>query len=107
MGMVHSSHTDASAILSGRVAEYVPGAHGIENAPAADYSGLVGAGSVWSTAGDLHRFVQGVISGRLGETMRQGSVPMSVEKARGASSDGIDLETGFVGSPYSHDLEAA
>ena len=36
-----------------------------------------------------------------------GSVPMSVEKARGASSDGIDLETGFVGSPYSHDLEVA
>ncbi len=32
---------------------------------------------------------------------------MSVEKARGASSDGIAIEIGFVGSPYSHDLEVA
>jgi hypothetical protein len=32
---------------------------------------------------------------------------MSVEKAGGASSDGIDLKIGFVRCPYSHDLEAA
>ena len=36
-----------------------------------------------------------------------GSVPISVEKGRGASSDGIAPEIGFVGSPYSDDLEVA
>jgi CubicO group peptidase (beta-lactamase class C family) len=74
LGMSHSSHVDAIAMLPGRVAGYVPGPHGIENAPLADFSGLVGAGSVWSTARDLHLFVQGVVSGRLGETTRQSFV---------------------------------
>jgi hypothetical protein len=32
---------------------------------------------------------------------------MSVEKARGASSDVGDLQIGFAGSPYSRDLEVA
>lgn len=66
LGMSHSAHTDAVAILPGRVEEYVPGVRGVEHAGLADYSGLVGGGSVWSTARDMHRFAQGVISGALG-----------------------------------------
>jgi len=39
--------------------------------------------------------------------VNMGSVPMSVEKARGASSDEIDLPIGFVRCPHRHDLEVA
>jgi CubicO group peptidase (beta-lactamase class C family) len=70
-GMTHSIHTDSRALLPNRAACYLPGAAGLENAPFQDYSGLVGAGSVWSTARDLHRFVQAVVTGRLGDTMKQ------------------------------------
>jgi hypothetical protein len=36
-----------------------------------------------------------------------GSVPKSVEKERGVSSDVIALDIGFQRSPYSHDPEVA
>ena len=36
-----------------------------------------------------------------------GCVPICVEKARGASSDGIVLKIGFAGCPQRRDLEAA
>src|SRR5262249_17419481 len=66
LGMTHSAHADSRALLPGRACAYVPGPHGIENAPLQDLSALVGAGSVWSTARDLHRFVAAVRAGRLG-----------------------------------------
>lgn len=74
LAMTHSIHADGRAILPGRAMAYVPGIHGMENAPYQDFSGLVGAGSVWSTARDLHRFVRAVATGRLNETVRQSFV---------------------------------
>lgn len=71
LGMAHSAHADSRGLLPGRAAAYVPGPNGIENAALQDLSGLVGAGSVWSTARDLHRFVEAVVSGKLGEGPRQ------------------------------------
>ncbi len=67
LGMTHSSHADTRMLMPGRASAYVSGAHGVENAPLQDLSGIVGAGSVWSTAEDLHRFVQGILSGKLGQ----------------------------------------
>jgi CubicO group peptidase (beta-lactamase class C family) len=66
LGMTHSSNHDSRALLEGRASGVVPGAHGIQNAAFQDFSAIVGAGSVWSTARDLHRFVAGLVSGRLG-----------------------------------------
>lgn len=66
LGMSHTGHLDSRQVVHGRAAGYLAGAHGIENAPPQDFSGLVGAGSVWSTARDLDRFVQGIVSGKLG-----------------------------------------
>ena len=68
--MTHTSHVDSRQIVPGRATGYVPGIYGIENAPLQDFSGLVGAGSVWSTARDLHRFVAAIVAGRLGEGPR-------------------------------------
>jgi CubicO group peptidase (beta-lactamase class C family) len=66
LGMTHSSDHDSRALLPGRARAVVPGAHGLENGPYEDFSHIVGAGSVWSTARDLHRFVQGLLAGKLG-----------------------------------------
>jgi CubicO group peptidase (beta-lactamase class C family) len=66
LGMAHTGHIDGRALVHGRAAAYLAGHDGVENAPPQDFSGLVGAGSVWSTARDLDRFVQAIVSGRLG-----------------------------------------
>jgi CubicO group peptidase (beta-lactamase class C family) len=70
LGMAHSSDHDSRALLPGRARAVVPGPNGLENATYQDFSAIVGAGSVWSTARDLHRFVQGVVSGKLGAPSR-------------------------------------
>jgi hypothetical protein len=70
LGMEHTTHGDGRALMPGRAAGYVPGPGGLENAPLEDFSALVGAGSVWSTARDLHRFVEGVTGGKLGANIR-------------------------------------
>jgi hypothetical protein len=88
LGMTHSLHTDGITILPERACAYVPGERGIENAPYQDFSGLVGAGSVWSTARDLHRFVRAVVTGQLGDGMRQSFV-------RGGRLDFNGLTGGF------------
>lgn len=70
LGMAHTRHASTVDLMPDRVACYVPGIHGIENARLADYSGLVGGGSVWSNARDIHRLVQGVVTGHLGASTR-------------------------------------
>jgi CubicO group peptidase (beta-lactamase class C family) len=67
LGMTRSANADSRALLPGRACAYVPGPRGLENAAFQDFSSITGAGSVWSTAGDLDRLVQGIVSGRLGE----------------------------------------
>jgi len=71
LGMTHSSSADSRVLLPGRASGYVPGPHGIENAPLQDFTSITGAGSVWSTARDLSRFVDSVEAGRLGEGPRR------------------------------------
>ncbi|MFI5372368.1 MAG: serine hydrolase domain-containing protein [Candidatus Eisenbacteria bacterium] len=71
LGMTHTLHGDSRALMPGRASGYVPGAHGLENAPLQDFSALVGAGSIWSTARDVRRFVDAVIGGKLGEGVRR------------------------------------
>jgi len=74
LGMTHTRHASALEVMADRVASYVPGPRGVENAPLADFSRLVGAGSVWSTPRDIHLLAQGVIGGRFGPTVRQALV---------------------------------
>jgi CubicO group peptidase (beta-lactamase class C family) len=74
LGMTHTLHTDSRHLLPGRAASYEPAAEGVERAPLQDLSFLVGAGSVWSTARDLHLFVQGLVTGKLGPGPQQSLV---------------------------------
>jgi CubicO group peptidase (beta-lactamase class C family) len=74
-GMAHSvAAPNARTILPGRACAYVPGPHGLENAPFQDFSGLVGAGSAWSTARDLHALVQAIVAGRMVRGARESYV---------------------------------
>lgn len=70
LGMKHTLHTDGVALLPGRVSCYVPSGAGVVNNEFQDFSGLVGGGSVWSNARDIHAFLRGVIDGKLGENTR-------------------------------------
>jgi len=74
LGMSHSANADSRALLPGRACAYVPGPAGLENAAPQDFSSLTGAGSVWSTARDLDRFIQAIVTGKLGEGPRQSFV---------------------------------
>jgi len=73
-GLTGTAHLDQRTVLPGRATSYVPGRFGFENAPLKDHSFLVGAGSVYSTARDLHRLLQAVVTGRLGESIRLSTV---------------------------------
>jgi CubicO group peptidase (beta-lactamase class C family) len=68
-------HTVPSAGLAEplpeRAQSYMPGADGPVLAPRKDYGFLAGAGSMWSTARDLHRLAQAIATGDLGATAQQ------------------------------------
>jgi len=65
-GMTHSAAAaDSRTILPGRARDYAPGPTSLENAAFQDFSWLTGAGSVWSTARDLHALVQAIVAGRM------------------------------------------
>jgi len=69
----------------------------------------MGWGAVKSEATSLQLVLRVVreLRGGLELLGRVGSVPKSVEKERGASSDVIAPRIGFHQCPYSHDLEVA
>jgi CubicO group peptidase (beta-lactamase class C family) len=69
-GMKNSVQFDAGAIIPRRANDYLVDEHGIFNAPAKDYSFLVGAGSVLSTAADVHAFAMAITNGAYGDSVR-------------------------------------
>lgn len=56
--------------LPGRAASYLPGRSALEPAPRKDLGFLEGAGSIWSTAGDLQRLARAVLDGTFGDDVR-------------------------------------
>jgi CubicO group peptidase (beta-lactamase class C family) len=70
-GMENSAHADARQILPGRASSYGFSVEGFVNAPLRDLSFLVGAGSVYSTASDLHALMRTLVQGGYGEVARE------------------------------------
>jgi CubicO group peptidase (beta-lactamase class C family) len=71
-GMAHSVHTDSRSLLPGRADCYLLDTRGgVVNGRLQDLSFLVGAGSVYSTARDLHALLRAVRDGSLGERVRE------------------------------------
>ena len=61
---------NSEAVMERRSQDYMLDAKGIRNAALKDYSFLVGAGSVYSTAGDVYKFGEAVLNGKYGEGVK-------------------------------------
>lgn len=84
--MKDSLEFDAARIIQGRAQEYVLTPDGPRNAPAKDYSFLVGAGSVLGTARDLYRFASALLAGTYGESAKRALAPEGVFRSSGRTN---------------------
>lgn len=85
-GMTRSTNAGAREIVPDRASSYLPTPAGYENASLKDMSFLVGAGSVWSTARDLHRLMRAVVTGKMGEGARLSWVRSGLLSWNGSSN---------------------
>lgn len=68
--MSDSVDWDGPTIIERRAQDYLRDERGYVNAPIKDYSFLVGAGSVLSTAADVHKFGMAIVDGKYGASAR-------------------------------------
>src|SRR5215208_4708865 len=66
-GMTDSVNFEGDAIMERRAQDYYLSPNGLVNVPLKNYSFLVGAGSVYSTARDVYRFADAVMDEKYGE----------------------------------------
>jgi len=69
-GMRDSLDFDSETIIERRAQDYFLSPEGLINSGLKDYSFLVGAGSVFSTAADLNRFAEAIVTGKYGVTSK-------------------------------------
>ncbi len=85
-GMADSLDFDGRRIMERRAQDYLLNETGYENAALKDYSFLVGAGSVFSTAADVHRFGLAVVDGKYGENVKASHVVNGLFSASGSTN---------------------
>lgn len=79
-GMTDSVSFDGEAVMERRAQDYYLSPNGLVNVPLKNYSFLVGAGSVYSTARDVNRFAEAVLDGKYGPAVKasfQGDGPFT------------------------------
>lgn len=69
-GMTDSVDFEGDAVIERRAQDYYLSPNGLVNVPLKNYSFLVGAGSVYSTARDVYRFAEAVLDGKYGEAVK-------------------------------------
>ncbi len=84
--LVETEDFDSRKIIKHAAECYLLGAEGYTAAPQKDYSFLVGAGSVFSTAGDLYRFASATVDGKYGEISRTNFVRNGVFGSNGSTN---------------------
>lgn len=77
---------DGETIIERRAQDYYPSPDGVINVPLKDYSFLVGAGSVFSTAGDVYRFGEAVVDGKYGEAAKASLIGKTALIASGSTN---------------------
>jgi CubicO group peptidase (beta-lactamase class C family) len=85
-GMTDSVNCDGETIIERRAQDYFLSPNGYVNAPLKDYSFLVGAGSVFSTARDVYRFGEAVIDGKYGERTKTALVQENTLSLSGSTN---------------------
>ena len=73
-GMTDSVDFEGDAIIERRAQDYYLSPNGLVNVPLKNYSFLVGAGSVYSTARDVNKFAEAVLDGKYGEGVKRSLV---------------------------------
>jgi CubicO group peptidase (beta-lactamase class C family) len=69
-GMTDSVDFEGDAVIERRAQDYYLSPDGLVNVPLKNYSFLVGAGSVFSTARDVYRFAEALLDGKYGEAAK-------------------------------------
>src|SRR6185369_7736112 len=69
-GMTDSLDFEGDAVMERRAQDYYLSPNGLVNVPLKNYSFLVGAGSVFSTAHDVYRFADSVMDGKYGQAVK-------------------------------------
>ncbi|HSK71134.1 MAG TPA: serine hydrolase domain-containing protein [Pyrinomonadaceae bacterium] len=85
-GMTDSVDFNGEMIMERRAQDYFLSPNGYVNARLKDYSFLVGAGSVFSTARDVYRFGEAVLDGKYGETTKISLVEETTLSASGSTN---------------------
>lgn len=85
-GMTDSMDYASSVVMERKAQDYFFSPEGLVPALPKDYSFLVGAGSVYSTARDVHRFGEALIDGKYGETAKASLVGETGLAASGSTN---------------------
>lgn len=85
-GMTDSLDFNGVTIMERRAQDYFLSPDGYVNAPLKDYSFLVGAGSVFSTARDVYKFGEAVLEGKYGDTAKTLLVGQTAISASGSTN---------------------
>ena len=70
-GMADTVDFVGDAVIERRAQDYYLSPNGVVNVPLKNYSFLIGAGSVYSTARDVYKFGEAVLDGKYGEEVKR------------------------------------
>ena len=85
-GMTDSLTFNGEMVMERKAQDYFYSPDGLVNAPLKDYSFLVGAGSVYSTASDVFKFGEAVVSGKFGEQSKTSLIGETELSASGSTN---------------------
>lgn len=85
-GMTDSVNFEGDAVIERRAQDYYFSPYGLINVPVKNYSFLVGAGSVYSTARDIYRFADAVLDGKYGDGVKLSLVRETSISASGSTN---------------------
>ena len=87
LGMTDTGCDSNTTVIPHRAAGYSPGPTGLSNAAYVDMSVPLGAGDLYSTPRDLHRWARGIFGGKLlsAESLRKMTTPNKGDYAGGVS----------------------
>jgi CubicO group peptidase (beta-lactamase class C family) len=84
--MTDSVDFDGEAVMERRAQDYYLSPDGLLNVPLKNYSFLVGAGSVYSTARDVYKFGAAVLDGKYGESVKTNLVGQTTLSGSGSTN---------------------
>jgi hypothetical protein len=101
--MTDSVDFEGDAIIERRAQDYYLSPNGLVNVPVKNYSFLVGAGSVYSTARDVYRFAEATLDGKYGEAVKTALVREGIFAGSGSTNGhrsyfevAVDKKYGYV-----------